>query len=71
MGSFLGVWVSNAVFLISLNAKKILFFLAHNSLIIMLLHFVSFKIVMLLKIIIYQDNIGILTSYPVYRYYNG
>lgn len=71
MGFFLCTWVNNVVLSISLNWGKMLSILGKNSLIIMLLHFVSFKIVTLLQIYIYQDDIDMLTSYPVYRYYSG
>lgn len=42
-----------------------------NSLIIMLLHFISFKVITLLQIVLSGDSIEKLTSYPVYVSSNG
>ena len=71
LGFSLCVSVADLIYKYSRNLRRITVYMGANSLTIMLLHFVSFKVVTLLQITLLGENIEKLTSYPVYISSNG
>lgn len=71
LGFSLCVSVADLIYKHSKKLRRITAYMGANSLAIMLLHFVSFKVITLLQIILLGEDIEKLTSYPVYISSNG
>ena len=71
LGFFLCVSIGGLIFKFGGKLKVFTAYLGKNSLVIMLLHFVSFKVVTFLQVVLFGDSIEMLTSYPVYVSSNG
>lgn len=71
LGFLLCVSISDLIYKHSRKLRKIIAYMGANSLAIMLLHFVSFKVVTLFQITLFGESIEKLTSYPVYISSNG
>ena len=71
LGFFLCAGIADFVLRHSGKIGVFTIYMGKNSLIIMLLHFISFKVITLLQIVLSGDSIEKLTSYPVYVSSNG
>lgn len=52
-------------------SKRFIIYTGRHSLTIILLHFLSFKIVTLLQIVLFEEKIEVLSAYPVHISSNG
>lgn len=71
LGFFLCVCGGKMIFKYGGMIARFIAYMGKHSLAIMILHFVSFKAVTFLQIILFGDSIEMLTSYPVYVSLNG
>lgn len=71
LGFFLCVSAGDLIFKYGGKLKEFIAYMGKNSLVIMLIHFVSFKGVTFLQVVLFGDSIEMLTSYPVYVSSNG
>lgn len=71
VGFLFSVCVCNILINFSPITESVLVYMGKNSLWIMLLHFVSFKIVTFIQILYYHDAIENLVAYPIYRATGG
>ena len=70
LGFFMTLGICDFILQYMKKIGGVLIYLGQKSLIIMILHFIAFKAVTLLQIIVYRDSIEMLSEYPVY-FVNG
>lgn len=66
LGFFMTLGMSNILLCIMKSIGNKVIYLGRCSLMIMMLHFISFKIVTLIQILLFSDSIDVLAEYPVY-----
>lgn len=71
LGFFLCVSIADFIFRYEGISKRFIIYAGRHSLTIMLLHFLSFKIVTLLQIVLFGEKIEVLSAYPVHVSSNG
>lgn len=71
LGFFMTLGICDFILRYMNKIVRALKYLGKNSLVIMMFHFIAFKAITLLQIIVYQDSIEMLSEYPVYLVNGG